>query len=327
MIAKRFAICTATAFIVLLAATFAPADLSDSNVLDRIAGEYQVNSTDIAGEKFTGSAVVRKDGTASVYYKRLATTRIYALKSTSITADGDLYTITFKGILPQSAQILLDKRAALANPVFSMYERNSSPTHALDLPGLELPVDQQQVTVTTGGATVSFESAGPQHKPTSDTIEVRLRYRPDNIYYPLLSGTWRIYVDPLTWLDANGAGRAGYMGRDPTDHNICAIAGSEEWLRAKSPCRLQLFAKCAGNLKKIEYLYAGVPAVVEATFEDSQDDSTKLVTVTWGPNSREVKVFRQEDDHRVFLSEPFIPSDPSVRPQQPQSPPRAKDSN
>ena len=243
------------------------ADEGKDNPIDRVVGDYNVSYADRSAEKITGTATIHKDGTATVEYKGPTTHQSYVLKSESITAEGDLYTIVLHGASPPPTTQTVKKWLGNRNPEVDVFGLPKQNKRAFDLPVLELPANQQEVTVTTSGVSGTFATAGPQRQPLADVVELHLRCHPDSRVYAYLSGSWRVYVDPLTWRDANGWGRVGNLGRDPKDQNICAMAGSEEWRLDIPPCRLQFFAKCVGNFKKIDYLYAGVPTVVEMAFD------------------------------------------------------------
>jgi hypothetical protein len=155
-----------------------------------------------------------------------------------------------------------------------------------------------------------------RHAVEADRVELRLHYEETGGAGGYggeaelrLTGTWRFFADPLTWRDAQGRGRVGYFRRSRLNPNLATQSAAEVWIRPMPPSHLQLFAVGVFNWKRIDRLYLGVPTIVEAIFDEPQDNEMCTVEVQVGDRRVQLPAHRDPENRRRFLSDPFMPGD------------------
>lgn len=341
------------ALAVLLPLRAADMTTDKSAAPSRIAGTWDVAYEDLALGEIDGVATVEPDGKhVKVVLRQPDTGRDFVLTSESVAEQGDDYTIALIGESPSAATLMPDEKtrqqasnarrasnpAAMAAP--------SAPKARIQAPVLgpgaggpgqpPSPPPEVHVEVPNEAAKIEVHIADfngevelkPRHAVETNRVELGLHYQRGGgaagyagKAEERLTGTWRFFADPLTWRDGAGRGRVGYFRRDRPNPNYATQSAAEVWVRGTPLSRLQLFAVGVFNLKRIDRLYLGVPTVVEAIFDEPQENDTCTVEVQVGDRNVRLPAHRDPDNWRRFLSDPFVPGDdprpappPSARP-------------
>ena len=325
--------------LVLLPVRAADTTMDKSAPPSRIAGTWNVSYEDLALGEIDGTATVEPDGRqAKVVLRHPGTGKEFTLKSESIAEKGDDYTIVLIGESPSAEGLLPDEKTARqasdamargpaspppANPSTSPKPVRNGATNAGPNPDVrvELPgaAEKIEVHIADFNGEVGLK---PWRTVETNRVVLALHFGKFGVGGPYegkaedrLTGYWRFFADPVTWRDAVGRGRVGYFRRDPANPNYATQSAAEVWVRGTPPSQLQLFAIGVFNWKKIDRLYLGVPTIVEAIFEEPQDNDTCTVEVKVGDHTVKLTAHRDPDNWRRFLSEPFVPgADPRPAP-------------
>ena len=329
---------------VVLALLFLPLRAADTTVdrsapPSRIAGTWDVSYEDLALGEIDGTATVESNGRhAKVVLRHPGTGKEFVLTSESVTEKGDDYTIVLMGESPSAEGLLPDEKTARqASDAMARRPVSSSSTPPLASPEpvrseatnagpntdvrVELPGSAEKIEVHI--ADFSGEVGLKPWRPVElNRVVLVLHFGSFGVGGPYegkaedrLTGYWRFVADPVSWRDAAGRGRVGNFRRDPDNPNDTTQSAAEVWVRGTPPSQLQLFAIGVFNWKKIDRLYLGVPTIVEAIFEEPQDNDTCTVEAKVGDHTLKLAAHRDPENWRRFLSEPFVPgADPRPPP-------------
>ena len=326
--------------LVLLPLRAADTTMDKSTPPSRIAGTWDVSYEDLALGEIDGTATVEPDGRhAKVVLRHPATGKEFVLTSESVAERGDDFTIVLVGESPSADGLLPDEKTArqasdamARGPMLPPSVIPSTSPEALrgGVANAAGPNTAVRVELPAAAAKIEVHIADfngevglkPWRAVETNHVVLVLHFGKFGVGGPYegnaedrLTGYWRFVADPVSWRDAAGRGRVGNFRRDPDNPNDTTQSAAEVWVRGTPPSQLQLFAIGVFNWKKIDRLYLGVPTVVEAIFEDPQDNDTCTVEAKVGDHTVKLAAHRDPENWRRFLSAPFVPgADPRPAP-------------
>jgi hypothetical protein len=121
-----------------------------------------------------------------------------------------------------------------------------------------------------------------------------------------MQGFWEQPVDPATRQPPDSLSRYRLLERELDNPNRARQVGIEIWWRGP-PATIALLAQTVAGPIKVSRLFQNVPTVIEAVFDEPQQDVTKDMTVTIDGRDLKLTAARDPQEYRRFVSPPLIP--------------------